>query len=362
MGLLFNCHGFSIATAFNCHGFQLPRLSIATAFKPWIMKQILKALAKIYFTKMLRILIIPVLLMMISSCGNNNILKEVKRLDHYPSASAIEFLNKQFYIMGDDASSLLILDSNLMIIDSVKIYSSPEKRISKAIKSDLEAMALVKEGRRSRILMMGSGSLAPYRNIALLFDPESRQIDSIRMDTLYQRFLLNGLKEINIEGACTIPGSLVFANRGHKGYPKNYLVFAPVKCWENQAGSPLFVAHMGGNTDSLTFSGISGIAYAPKGDRLIMTVSTENTSSVLEDGTIGKSYLWIVKNISTKKRWKAINPEQVIDLDELDARFKGQKIESVTVTSETRRFLHLVLAADNDDGSSTLFKMIIEKK
>ena len=51
-----------------------------------------------------------------------------------------------------------------------------------------------------------------------------------------------------------------------------------------------------------------------------------------------------------------------IDLDDLDSRFRGQKIESICVTMETRGYIHLVLAADNDDGSSTLFKLIVEKE
>ena len=104
------------------------------------------------------------------------------------------------------------------------------------------------------------------------------------------------------------------------------------------------------------------MSYSYKSDRLIMTISTEDTHNALEDGAIGKSYLWIFKNISSKRRWKAANPSQVIELDAMDARFKGQKIESVCITSETRDFLHLVMAADNDDGSSTLFRVVVEKK
>jgi hypothetical protein len=57
-----------------------------------------------------------------------------------------------------------------------------------------------------------------------------------------------------------------------------------------------------------------------------------------------------------------VNPDQVIELDALDDKFKGQKIESICITSETNGFLHLALAADNDDGSSTLFRLVVEKK
>ncbi len=297
-----------------------------------------------------------------TSCGNNNILKEVKKLDYYPSASAIEFFNKQFFVMGDDASNLLLLDSNLLVTDSIQLFSFTEKRIPKAIKPDLEAMTIVRDSNQLRLLILGSGSLAPYRNIALLIDPLTRQVDSIRLDLFYQRLLANGFNEINIEGACTIQNSIILSNRGNKTLPKNYLVFTSGSFWKDQAISPITVVPVGFSTDSMVFNGVSGMSYAPKGDRLIMTVSTEDTRNALEDGAIGKSYLWIVKNISSKRNLKAINPDQVIDLDELDSRFKGQKIESVCVTKETKKSIHLVLAADNDDGSSTLFKMIVEKK
>jgi len=53
-------------------------------------------------------------------------------------------------------------------------------------------------------------------------------------------------------------------------------------------------------------------------------------------------------------------PDEVIDLKSIDPRFTDQKIESACVTAETKDFIYLVLAADNDDGSSTLFKMKIK--
>ena len=92
-----------------------------------------------------------------------------------------------------------------------------------------------------------------------------------------------------------------------------------------------------------------------------MTVSTEDTRNSYEDGTIGKSYLWIINNISNKLDSKTLSPDKIIDLEKTDPHFKNQKIESATVISETNRLIKLVLVADNDDGSSTIFKMSITK-
>ncbi len=295
------------------------------------------------------------------SCGSNHLLKEMKVLDHYPSASAVEYQDGKIYVMGDDAGQLLILDSSFAIIDSVPFFTGTEKRIPKNIKPDLESATLLRDKSKTSLLLTGSGSFAPYRHSAYLVDLQTRKIDSVRLDSFYSTLSELGLKEINIEGACTLPFSLVLANRGNLGNPSNYLVFTQASAITRQRASGINLVRVGGNSDSTEFRGISGLCYAKRSDRLIMTVSTEATANAFDDGAIGKSYLWIIRNISSKRNWKAVNPDKVIDLEDVDPRFKGQKIESVCISSETRDFLHLILAADNDDGSSTLFKMVIEK-
>lgn len=290
------------------------------------------------------------------SCSSKVILQETRTLSHYPSASGMEYHNGNYYLIGDDASQVLMLDSSLNMSDSIPLYSFTEKRIPKAIKPDLEAITIVSG---NKLLITGSGSLAPQRNMAWLIDPATKQKDSIRLDTFYQRITLNGIRELNIEGITAIPGAIILSNRGHKAYPRNHLVFTRPDFWMRQAQSEITTMLAGSNTDSTLFSGISGLAYSKKGDQLIMTVSTEDTRSSMEDGAIGKSYLWIIRNISSRKNWKAVNPDAIIDLDAADPRFKGHKIESVCITAETSRFLYLVLAADNDDGTSTLFKLVV---
>ncbi len=286
------------------------------------------------------------------------IVVEVKELPQYPSASGIEYFNNNVYIIGDDANRLLVLDSNLIPTDSIILYPFIEKRIPRNVKADLEGITVTKD---KKLLITGSGSLSPYRNIAWMVDPLSKQKEIILLDTFYQRLKQNGISEINIEGICAIPGSVILTNRGSKGYPKNHLVLTNKDFWKDQVNAPISLVLAGFNKDSSSFNGVSGITYAAKSDALLMTVSTEDTRNSLDDGAIGKSYLWIINNISSKKRWKAINPDKIIDLDKTDARFKGHKIESVCIMEETRKQLHLLLAADNDNGSSTLFKLIVPK-
>jgi hypothetical protein len=303
-----------------------------------------------------------ILVIVLASCGKGNVVKTGQvQLPGYPSASGAEFFRDKIYIIGDDAQKVLVLDSNLAAIDSVTLTSYPGRKIPKDIKPDLESMALVKVRGTWKIFIAGSGSLAPFRNCAWIVDPMDKSIDSIRLDTFYHRLKANGLTELNVEGAVSTPGFFILSNRGHLEFRKNHLIFTSHRFWEQQMQSPVTLVRMGTNADSSEFAGISGLAYAQKSDALVMTVSTEATSSTFEDGAIGKSYLWIVKNISAKKGWKAINPDRVIDLGKVDASFKGQKIESVTITKETKKFMHLVLVADNDNGSSAIFRIVVEK-
>jgi hypothetical protein len=288
-------------------------------------------------------------------------LTEIKLLPYYPSASGIEFYNNHFYIIGDDANHVLITDSSFNQTDSIRLYAFAEKRIPKAVKADLEAATMVNDNGQQKLLLLGSGSLAPYRNTGWLIDPVTKQTDSIRLDIFYQRLRDQGLQEINIEGICSLPGAIILSNRGNKNYPENHLAFTEEGFWKKQSETPLTIVRIGINSDSSIFNGVSGMAYSPKTDQLIISVSTEDTRNNIDDGAIGKSYLWIVNNISAKRTLKTITPDKIIDLEEQDARFKGQKIESVCLVADTNSALQLVLAADNDNGSSTLFRIQIEK-
>lgn len=293
----------------------------------------------------------------LSGCGNNTVFQEKILVSDYPSASGIEYLDSSFIVIGDDANNLLFLNNDLKPSDSLLLFVFSEKRIPKSTKADLEGITITRD---KKILLLGSGSLSPYRDVAWLVDPQTKQKDIIVLDSFFNRLRGSGIAEINIEGITSLPGNFVLANRGSKGNPKNHLIIVQQNFWKNQH-APITILLAGGSNDTTVFNGISGLAYAPKSDRLVMTVSTEDTRNAMADGAIGKSYLWIIKNFSAKKGWKAINPDQVVDLQSIDAAFKGQKIESVCITNETNDFLHLVLAADNDNGSSSFFKMIVEK-
>ena len=250
-------------------------------------------------------------------------------------------------------------DSQFNEVDRIKLFVSGQQRIPKEIKADIESVALTGQNKRKTFLLLGSGSLAPYRNLCWIIDPGNNEKKQYQLDTFYNRLRNEGIRELNIEGAATTPAGIVLSSRGNKSFPKNYLVFTVNRFWEKQETATIRIVKVGSNTDTASFTGISGLDYSYASDQLLLTASTENTYNSYADGAIGKSYLWIINDISSKKRLDAMNPDRIIDLEEIDPRFKGHKIESVCIVAENEKEKELVLVADDDKGGTVLFRVKI---
>ena len=168
-----------------------------------------------------------IVLFSILSCVGKDKMPDIqmKKLNDYPSASSIEYYDGKLYLMGDDATKLLVLDTNLNIVDSIPVISYPENRIPKDIKPDLEASAL----NGDNLFLFGSGSLSPYRNFAWRLNLKTNDNDSINLQPLYLKIKEQGIEQINIEGACFVSGKLILVNRGNKGYPHNHLIITDEK-------------------------------------------------------------------------------------------------------------------------------------
>jgi len=284
-------------------------------------------------------------------------LNKITVLKDYPSGSGIACLKNKIYLIGDDASYVLITDTGFNSIDTIPFFHSPEKRIPKNIKKDPEAAAIISLNKSPFLLVVGSGSLAPHRNFCWLVNLVSQEKIEVSLDTFYNRLRAAGIKELNIEGVAAIPGGIILASRGNKAYPKNYLIFTSNKFWQDQTNATFNLANIGFNKDTAIFNGISGLEYSKLTDQLLLTVSTENTYSSHVDGEIGKSYLWVIRDITTKRSYAGINPNKIIDLEEIDSRFNKQKIESLCILSENNKESDLVFVSDDDKGGSVLFKI-----
>ena len=283
----------------------------------------------------------------------------MKILPGYPSGSGLAYYNGRIYIVGDDATYILVLDSLLNVIDSIRIVESSEKRITKERKPDTEALAIIKNNNTATMLALGSGSLSPSRDSCYVLNLPGNEIKKYGLDSFYTRLKYSGMSMLNIEGAASIPKGLLLANRGNKSFPQNHLIATSDIFWKNQSTADITLIETANNSDTSTFSGISGLDYSFISDQLFMTLSTENTFSVHEDGEIGQSYLWIINDLSSKMNLHRLYPDKIINLTNIDQRFNEQKIESVSILSADNTEKVLILTADDDKGGTVLFRLVL---
>lgn len=294
------------------------------------------------------------------ACNQKPSLESIKDLT-YPSGSGIEFFNNHIYLIGDDAPYLIKLDGDLDSLDTIQLFPNLSHRLPKETKADLESMAVMKAGNTPCLLVLGSGSLPPLRNKGWLINPATGERIQLDLSTFYRRLRIRGIDEINIEGVARAGNSILLVNRGNRSHRANYLVLTSPGFLGDPENAGIRLIRLGTQPDTSSFMGVSGIDYSGRSDRLVLTVSTENTFNSYEDGAIGKSYLWIIHDFTSKTRMTGLNPNEVIDLETIDARFKHQKVESVTILAESKSSMELLLVADNDDGKTVLFRINLPK-
>ncbi len=318
----------------------------------------IKAMPKCVLNNLKGIFLILLLLTVLTSCTKKPMkLSEVKLMPGYPSGSALAVWKDKVYLMGDDATYLLVMDLQLNPIDTIKLQED-KGRVAKDIKRDYEAMSVVKHQGKDYLLLMGSGSLQPYRNYLLLLNLEDHHIEETDLSPFFDRIRQAGIKEINIEGLSLAGDRVILSNRGNNAYPFNHLVITGPGFWGDPSSAPIRLVPL--TQQGKEFSGVSGLEYSASSHRLFLTVSTEYTYDSYNDGSIGKSYLWVLNNPALSSSKGLPMEGEIYDLEAIDERFIGYKIESVAILSETEMQTELLMVADNDDGGSALFKIVLE--
>jgi hypothetical protein len=284
----------------------------------------------------------------------------------FPSGSSINYHDEAFYLVGDDASHILILDKNYEKVDSIKLVSHSEKRIPKPEKADFEASTLVMVSGKNHLLVLGSASREVRKRAVLI--PMSSLSDQHPAFTRYydgefvSRLISSGIKEINIEGVTSIGDQIVLSNRGNASNPKNHLVVTGNYFWERQKESPVHISQLLRPATIKEFIGVSDLFYLKSKDVLLITLSSEVTNNSYDDGTIGDSYIGWINDITQKLNHFEVTLDGLINLSDAYKEFKGEKIEGICVESVTNEDCILHLVSDNDKGESKLFKIKMDLK
>ena len=270
-------------------------------------------------------------------------------LTEYPSGSTISFHNGHLYLMGDDASKLVILDSELNLKQEIQFFPGDEYRIRKAEKADIESSEWITKDNKPKLWLFGSGSLSPQRDSAFCFDPQTQTVDRMDLGSFYRKLHHAGIPELNIEAAAIVKDNLVFGSRGNLTNKQNHLIYTSTGNFPEDTTFSIVPINLPDD------AGISGMSYQADLDILLITASKENTATAYDDGEIGESYLGAVYNFSDRITDAAIKPDAWLALSELHPEFAVQKIESICTLSSNTSEIITVLVADNDQGTTKLF-------
>lgn len=275
-----------------------------------------------------------------------------------PSASGIEWTEQGIFIMGDDAEHLFQLDGNFNIIGKLRVASqSPPEgslRIPKADKLDFEAMAALPDG---RLLLLGSGSVSPQRDSAVLVRPEGGEVARFSLAVFYEKIKAAAhLPEgaMNIEAAVVDDGQLYLFNRG-----ENLVAHCPLD---------VLLAHLQTGTEcpnpqiqrvqlpsiAGAEAGFSGAAPLPGTGYALFTASVEHTDNWVDDGEVSGSLIGILPlNFSNS------SPECLpIQTGQGDWRIK---VESLAVVGNPAPGSYrLLLVTDGDDGTSEIIEAVLK--
>src|SRR5438046_10510737 len=88
------------------------------------------------------------------------------------SASDVEIVDGIAYLVGDDSPYLYCLDHDWNLLRKVPLFASEHTgdRIPKEQKPDLEAMSVVYLDDKPHLLIFGSGSRSPQRDVCFWLD------------------------------------------------------------------------------------------------------------------------------------------------------------------------------------------------
>ena len=230
-----------------------------------------------------------------------------KILIDFPSASAIAHNDNRFYIFGDDAPYLLILDSQYRIFDTLHFSQATTVRLSKKEKPDIESAVVIRNKSGNYLYALGSLS-TPERKTAFSF-PLSNPGQWNQLDFATLALKLAKLPELNIEGMTEVKSQLVLSNRANNTNRVNkLLVFDSSLDHYSGATDPIIIDII---LQRKKVAGISDIFYLEEDDLLFFTASEEETSNAIDDGMIGESYLGWISDFSKKLQETAITPNQL---------------------------------------------------
>jgi hypothetical protein len=167
----------------------------------------------------------------------------------------------------------------------------------------------------------------------------------------FYTLLRQNISDLNIEGACMLDSdSLILFSRA-LAHTHNFAIITSV-FETDSAEASLIIKKINTPAISNYPSGISGACELPNTPYILVTLSAEKTEDTYNDGKIvGSSLALLNKN--------TLEIEQCVFLSNIHEKFECQKIESACVIKQNANIFSVLLIADNDDHTSTIFDIEI---
>lgn len=242
------------------------------------------------------------LFLTVMSCSHNDppppekVLIRFRHHTGLPSLSGLERYGDHYFAIGDDHPYLLSLDTDGKLLHRWPLTGLPATfTLPKAEKPDLEAITLAIGPEGPRLLLFGSGSLSPQRDVLYVVDPEDPTRQEVFPLTGLYAFLRQKTgstpDQWNIEAAAVAGNDLILLNRG-----LNQVIRIDISAFWNYLRRPdtlLPVRHTIIQLPALNDipCAFSGACRQTGSEHLLFTASAEDTPNWIEDGPVAGSLI-----------------------------------------------------------------------
>ncbi|MCJ8165576.1 hypothetical protein MKJ04_12060 [Pontibacter sp. E15-1] len=301
-------------------------------------------------------------------------VQQQKSYPRLPSASGIELLDSTYYVVGDDAPYVYLLDGQFNQTGKIALFDTADfatGRIPKAVKPDLESIAHFTYGRAHMLLIPGSGS-GPKRNRAFLVNLTDKkyveELDFTRFYTFLKRVLrLEADGELNLEGFA-MDNTYTYMLQRALGTSTNVLLRFDTQDFKRfifgKGDLPaVAVYHFALPAVGGYKTGFSG-AFALE-DKLFFTASAEDTPNAVADGEVLGSIVGVIDLNALPYATRAASPLQVpaVQFMNPDGTVYKGKAESLVVKAGAAEGMYeVVVVSDDDAGGSGLLTLQLELK
>lgn len=307
-------------------------------------------------------------LFLLTACGNYNI--KMKSLDHQilqdvPSASGITLINDSIFIIGDNTPWIYRINQNFEIASKYLLgqYTLQDDNIiAKANKPDFEAMEALNRDHKKDLIIFGSGSKSPQRDILIFIDFEQKSMTkTYSLKKFYDHIrsspTMNG-DELNIEAVAMHEDQMFLFNRENNllfQYPFQEFIDCTTKGKKYPEPKVFKIILPKINTNQAGFSGATSI---PGESKIIFTASVENTTNPIDDGEILGSFVGVIDLEKLANQYEPVcvpftKGKEILKI----------KVESVAISNHKKQNQAEVLfVTDSDGGYSEIIKSLLKWK